>query len=67
MDKNNNIENNVEDIFNDYAEHILDDVDLSNTDIDTEKWFNESEYSPKKFKNNHILKATGSECTSQLI
>ena len=67
MDKNNNIENNIEDIFNDYAEHILDDVDLSNTDIDTEKWFNESEYSPKKFKNNHILKATGSECTSQLI
>ena len=67
MDKNNNIENNVEDIFNDYAEHIFDDVDLSNTDIDTEKWFNESEYSPKKFKNNHILKATGSECTSQLI
>ena len=54
MDKNNNIENNVEDIFNDYAEHILDDVDLSNTDIDTEKWFNESEYSPKKFKCNHI-------------
>ena len=68
MDKNNNIENaNVEEIFNDYAEHILDDVDLSDTDIDTERWFNESEYSPKKFKNNHILKATGSECTSQLI
>ena len=67
MDKNNNIENNVEDIFNDYAEHILDDIDLSDTDIDTERWFNESEYSPKKFKNNHILKATGSECTSQLI
>ena len=72
MDKNNNIENanveeTLEEIFNDYAEHILDDVDLSDTDIDTEKWFNESEYSPKKFKNNHILKATGSECTSQLI
>ena len=72
MDKNNNIENTnieetLEEIFNDYAEHILDDVDLSDTDIDTERWFNESEYSPKKFKNNHILKATGSECTSQLI
>lgn len=67
MDKNNIENTNVEEIFNDYAEHILDDVDLSNTDIDTEKWFNESEYSPKKFKNNHILKATGSECTSQLI
>ena len=67
MDKNNDIENTLEEMFNEYAEHILDDVDLSNTDIDTEKWFNESEYSPKKFKNNHILKATGSECTSQLI
>ena len=67
MDKNNDIENTLDEIFNEYAEHIFDDVDLSNTDIDTEKWFNESEYSPKKFKCNHILKATGSECTSQLI
>ena len=38
MDKNNNIENTnieetLEEIFNDYAEHILDDVDLSDTDI----------------------------------
>ena len=67
MDKNNDIENTLDEMFNEYAEHILDDVDLSNTDIDTERWFNESEYSPKKFKNNHILKATGSKCTSQLI
>lgn len=67
MDKNNDIENTLDEMFNEYAEHILDDVDLSNTDIDTERWFNESEYSPKKFKCNHILKATGSECTSQLI
>ena len=39
MDKNNNIENEniIEDIFNDYAEHMLDDVDLSDTDIDTER------------------------------
>lgn len=66
MDKNN-IENTLDEIFNEYAEHILDDVDLSNTDIDTERWFNESEYSPKKFKNNHIYKATGSKYTSQLI
>lgn len=66
MDKNN-IENTLDEIFNEYSEHIFDDVDLSNTDIDTEKWFNESEYSPKKFKCNHIVKATGSECTSQLI
>ena len=67
MDKNNDIENTLDEMFNEYAEHILDDVDLSNTDIDTERWFNESEYSPKKFKCNHILKATGSKCTSQLI
>lgn len=67
MDKNNDIENTIDEIFNEYAEHILDDVDLSNTDIDTERWFNESEYSPKKFKNNHIYKATGSKYTSQLI
>lgn len=67
MDKNNDIENTLDEMFNEYAEHILDDVDLSNTDIDTERWFNESEYSPKKFKNNHIFKATGSKYTSQLI
>lgn len=67
MDKNNDIENTLDEMFNEYAEHIFDDVDLSNTDTDTERWFNESEYSPKKFKYNHILKATGSECTSQLI
>ena len=67
MDKNNDIENTLDEIFNEYAEHILDDVDLSNTDIDTERWFNESEYSPKKFKNNHIFRATGSKYTSQLI
>lgn len=67
MDKNNDIENTLDEMFNEYAEHILDDVDLSNTDIDTERWFNESEYSPKKFKNNYIFKATGSKYTSQLI
>lgn len=60
----------TDDIFNSYAEHVVDDVmyntDLSNTDIDVERWFNESEYSPQKFRNNYILEATGSECAAQL-
>ena len=29
MDKNNDIENTLDEIFNEYAEHIFDDVDLS--------------------------------------